>query len=61
MLFKSALIVLVSWLIGVLFLSSAGDVIHVPLLVGLALLMLALLRAREEAMRRVAESHPDKK
>jgi hypothetical protein len=32
----------------------------VPLLVGLALLMLAFLRAREEAMRRVTESHPDK-
>lgn len=61
MLFKSGLIVLVTWLIGVLFFSSAGEVVHVPLLVGLALLMLAFLRAREEAMRRVTESHPEKK
>lgn len=61
MLFKSALIVLVTWLVGVLFLRSVGDLIHVPLLVGLALLMLAFLRAREEAMRRVTESRPDEK
>ena len=61
MLFKSALIVLVTWLVGVLFFRSVGDVVHVPLLVGLALLMLAFLRAREEAMRCVTKSHPDKK
>ena len=53
MLFKSALVLLVTWLVGVLFVSSAGDAVHVLLLVGLALLMLAFLRAREEAMRRV--------
>ena len=61
MLFKSALVLLVTWLVGVLFVSIAGDAVHVLLLVGLALLMLAFLRAREEAMRRVTESHPDKK
>jgi Family of unknown function (DUF5670) len=61
MLFTSALIVLVTWLVGVLFFRSVGDPVHVPLLVGLALLMLAFLRAREEAMRRVTESQPDKK
>ena len=61
MLFKSALIVLVTWLVGVLFFRSVGDLVHVPLLVGLALLMLAFLRARDEAMRRVTERHPDKK
>ena len=61
MLFKSALVLLVTWLVGVLFVSSAGDAVHVLLLVGLALLMLAFLRAREEAMRCVTESHPDKK
>jgi hypothetical protein len=61
MLFKSALFVLITWLVGVLFFRSVGDVVHVPLLVGLALLMLAFLRARDEAMRRVTESHPDRK
>jgi hypothetical protein len=61
MLFKFALIVLVTWLVGVFFFRSVGDLVHVPLLVGLALLLLSFLRAREAAMRRVAESHPDKK
>ena len=61
MLFKSALLLLVTWLVCVLFVSRSGDAVHVLLLVGLALLMLAFLRAREEAMRRVPESHPDKK
>ena len=61
MLFKSALIVLATWLVSVLFFRSVGDVVHVPLLVGLALLLLAFLRAREAAMRRVTESHPDEK
>jgi hypothetical protein len=61
MLFKSGLIVLVTWPVGVLFFRSVGDLVHVPLLVGLALLMLAFLRAREAALRRVTESHPDKK
>lgn len=61
MLFKPALIVLVTWLVGVLFFRSVGDLVHVPLLVGLALLMLTFLRAREEAMRRVTESHAEKK
>ena len=61
MLFKFALIVLVTWLVGVLFFSSMGDLVHLPLLVGLALLLLAFLRAREAAMRRVTESHADKK
>jgi hypothetical protein len=61
MLFTSALIVLVTWLVGVLFFRSVGDLVHVPLLVGLALLMLAFLRAREAAMRRVTDSYTDKK
>jgi hypothetical protein len=53
--------VLITWLVGVFFFRSVGDVVHVPLLVGLALLMLAFLRARDEAMRRVTEGHPDRK
>ena len=61
MLFKSALVLLVTWLVGVLFVSSSGKAVHALLLAGLALLMLAFLRAREEALRRVTESHPDKR
>jgi hypothetical protein len=61
MLFKSALIVLVTWLVGVLFFRNVGDVVHLPLLIGLALLLLSFLRAREAAMRRVTERYTDKK
>jgi hypothetical protein len=53
MLFKTALTLLVAWLIGVLAVDSAGDFVHVLLLAGLALLLLAFLRAREAAIRRV--------
>jgi len=52
MLFKTALTLLVAWLIGVLAVHSAGDLVHVLLLAGLALLLLAFLRAREAAIRR---------
>jgi hypothetical protein len=52
MLFKSALALLVAWLIGVLTVDRASELIHVLLLAGLALLLLAFLRAREAALRR---------
>ena len=61
MLFKFALVLLVTWLAGVLFFSNAGDAVHVLLLVGLALLLPAFLRARDEAMRRAVGGHLDKK
>jgi hypothetical protein len=61
MLFKAALVLLVTWLLGVLFVPTAGDAVHVFLLVGLTLLLPAFLRAREEAMRRTVEGHVDKK
>jgi hypothetical protein len=54
MLFKTALALLVAWAIGVLTVDRLGDLVHVPLLVGLGLLMLAFLRARDAAMRRAA-------
>jgi hypothetical protein len=59
MLFKTALILLVAWLIGVLGVYRAGQLVHVLLLVGLALLMLAFLRAREEAVRRAISDRND--
>lgn len=60
MLFKTALVLLAAWLIGILAVPGAGDLVHVLLLAGLALLLFAFLRAREEAMRRVTESRTDK-
>jgi hypothetical protein len=52
MLFKSALALLVAWLIGVLIVGRAGELIQLLLLAGLALFLLAFLRAREAALRR---------
>jgi hypothetical protein len=52
MLFKIALTLLVAWLICVLGVYPAGQLVHVLLLIGFALLTLAFLRARESAVRR---------
>jgi hypothetical protein len=60
MLFKSALVLLAAWLIGVAGVYNLGDLVDVLLLVGLALLLLACLPAREEAMRRAADNRADK-
>jgi hypothetical protein len=49
MLFKIALGLLSLWLVGVAGAYSIGDLVHVVLLVGLMLLMLAALRARDAA------------
>jgi hypothetical protein len=51
MLFKTALALLVAWVIGVLIVDRDGDLVHVLLLVGLGLPLLAFLRACDAAMR----------
>ena len=50
MLLKIALVLLVAWLLGVLGLYRVGDLVHVLLLVGLMLLLLGFLKAREAAV-----------
>jgi hypothetical protein len=52
MFFKIALVLLSLWLIGVTGVFDIGDLVHVLLLVGLMLLLLAFLRARDAAVRR---------
>ena len=52
MLFKIALVLLAAWLLGLVGLYNIGDLVHVLLLVGLLLLLLAFLRARDAAERR---------
>ena len=52
MLFKTAVALLVAWLLGVIGVYTVGDLIHVLLLVGLLLPLLAFLRARDAAARR---------
>lgn len=61
MLLKVALLVLAVWLAGVLGLYTAGDLVHVLLLVGLMMLLLGVLKAREAAVHHSAEARPDKR
>jgi hypothetical protein len=51
MLFKIALALLTLWLIGVLGVYNAGNLVHVLLLVALWLLLFAFVRARDAAAR----------
>ena len=60
MLFKIAFVSLVVWLLGVAGAYPAGELVHVLLLVGLMLLLLAFLRARDAAVRRAVGGDPDK-
>ena len=51
MLFKAGLVLLISWLLGVLGAYDLGQLVHVQLLVGLMCLLLGALRARDAATR----------
>ena len=61
MLFKIALVLLLAWLLGVLGLYRVGDLVHVLLLAGLMMLLLAFLRARDAAASRVVSGHSEKR
>jgi hypothetical protein len=52
MLLKIACVLLIAWLLGVLGLYRIGDLVHVLLLVGLMLLLLGGLKARDAATAR---------
>jgi hypothetical protein len=58
MLFKAAFLLLIAWLLGVLGVYRVGTLVHVLLLVGLMLLLLAALKARDAAV--PPQSRPDK-
>lgn len=51
MLLKAALLLLFAWLLGVLGLYRVGELVHVLLIVGLMLLLLAVLKGRDAATR----------
>lgn len=51
MLFKAAIVLLAIWLLGMVGVYRVGDLAHVFLLVGLMLLLLAVLKARDAALR----------
>jgi hypothetical protein len=60
-LLKVAPPILAVWLAGVLGLYNAGDLVHVLLLVGLMMLLLGVLKARDAAVHRSTEAPPDKR
>jgi predicted phage tail protein len=61
MLLKAAFVVLAVWFVNVLGLYEAGDLVHVLLLVGLMMLLLGVLKARDAALHRNAGSSPDQR
>lgn len=52
MLFKAAITLLIIWLLSMFGVYRAGALVHVFLLIGLMLLLLAVLKARDAAVRR---------
>jgi hypothetical protein len=57
-LFTTALVLLAAWLLGVIGVFTIGKLVHVLLLVSLLLLLLAVMRAREAALRRLTNGPP---
>ena len=55
MLLKIAFVLLIAWLLGVLGLYRIGDLVHVLLLVGLMLLLMGALKARDAAAARLKD------
>jgi hypothetical protein len=60
MLFWIAVVLLIAWLLGIVGVYTVGDLVHVLLLVGLLLLLVAFLRAREAAVRRASDARRDR-
>jgi hypothetical protein len=55
----AALLLLAVWLVGVLGLYDAGNLVHAFLLVGLLMLLLGALKLRDAARHQTADSGPD--
>jgi hypothetical protein len=61
MLFTIALVLLAAWLVGAAGLYPAGGLVHVLLLAGLMLLLLAFLKARDAAAQRTPGERVEKR
>ena len=61
MLFKLAVVLLILWLLGVAGVYQVGEFVHALLLVGLMLLMMGFIKARDAALRRAVDDTPDKR
>ena len=59
MLFKVAFVLLILWFLGMAGLYRIGDLLHALLLVGLMLLLMGFVKARDAARRRLVENSPD--
>jgi hypothetical protein len=59
MLFKAAITLLIIWLLGMFGVYRVGDLVDVFLLVGLMLVLLAVLKARDAAARRLGSRTED--
>ena len=60
MLLKAAPLILIVWSVGVLGPYEAESLVHVLLLVGLMMLLLETLKARDAAVHRAADRRSDK-
>jgi Family of unknown function (DUF5670) len=60
MLFTIAFVLLAAWLLGLVGVYNVGDIFHALFLVGMMLFLLALLRARDAALRRPVDGPPEK-
>ena len=61
MLFKISLVLLLAWVLGLFEVYPAGNLVHIFLLAGLTLMLLAFLRARDAAARRAVGGNPDQR
>jgi hypothetical protein len=59
-LIRIAVVLLIAWIIDVLGVYRPGTLVHILLLIGLMLLLLGFLRARDAAVRRNIQSSSDK-
>ena len=60
-LLKAACLLLIAWLLGIVGVYDVGSLVHVLLLVGLMLLLLGMLKARDAAARRRNDSSAGEK
>lgn len=61
MLLNAALLLLIAWLLGIVGVYDVGGLVHVWLLVGLMLLLLGMLKARDTAASRLTDSSAGQK
>ena len=59
MLIKAAIVPLIIWLLGMFRVYRVGDLVHVFLLIGLMLLLVGVLNARDAALRRSGSGTKD--